>query len=239
VRLVGSPTLPLLALLLLAGCQQEMSRQPYYRPLEPSSFFADDRSARPLLPGTIPWTPEADDPALSTGKTGITPEVIQATANLGLGVGSILPAVAPTLPALPNVEYVREFPFRVTEEVLQRGRERFSIYCAVCHDAMGTGHGKIVERGYYPPPSFQTDYSRGLERRGIKVLLRDVPVGYYFEVITHGYGAMPDYSTQVPAVDRWKIIAYIRALQLSQHARIADLPEKERDLALKALEAKP
>ena len=78
------------------------------------------------------------------------------------------------------------------------------------------------------PPSYHTGIARGLERRGIKVLLRDAPVGYYFEVITKGYGAMPDYAAQVPPEDRWRIIAYIRALQYSRHAPLEDLTEEMR-----------
>ena len=87
-----------------------------------------------------------------------------------------------------------------------------------------------------PPPNYHTDYSRGFERRGIKVLLRDVPVGYYFEVISRGYGGMPDYASQIPPDDRWKIIAYVRALQLSQWAPLKDLSENERDKAQKELQ---
>ena len=122
------------------------------------------------------------------------------------------------------------------------------IYCVVCHDPLGTGRGKIVERGYTPPPSYVpipgeegSGYSRGFERRGYHVLLRDVPVGYFMEVITQGYGAMPDYASQVPPEDRWKIAAYIRALQLSQYADLNDknLPAGAREDIRKALEKQP
>jgi mono/diheme cytochrome c family protein len=108
------------------------------------------------------------------------------------------------------------FPFPVTSKVMQRGQQRYMIYCAACHDALGTGRGKIVERGYTPPPSYHIDR------------LRKAPVGHFYEVITHGYGSMPDYAEQIPPDDRWAIVAYIRALQLSQHARLADLPEADR-----------
>jgi mono/diheme cytochrome c family protein len=135
--------------------------------------------------------------------------------------------------------YVREFPYPVTRAVLERGQERYTIFCAVCHGATGRGDGKIVERGYTPPPSFITDYSRGLRYRGVRVLLRDVPPGYYFEVISKGFGAMPDYSSEVPPYDRWAIIAYIRALQLSQHARLTDLPERVRQDVESQLEDAP
>ena len=86
----------------------------------------------------------------------------------------------------------------------------------------------MSSRGYLPPPNYHTDYSRGFERRGIKVLLRDVPIGYYFEVISRGYGGMPDYASQIPPDDRWKIIAYVRSLQLSQWAPLKDLSGNER-----------
>ena len=103
-------------------------------------------------------------------------------------------------------------PFPVTQEVLQRGRERFNIYCAPCHSRLGDGNGMIPQRGFRHPPSYH------IER------LRKAPLGYFFDVITNGFGAMPDYSSQIPPRDRWCIIAYIRALQLSQDAPLADVP---------------
>src|SRR5262249_5745930 len=108
------------------------------------------------------------------------------------------------------------FPFPITAEVLQHGQNRYMIYCIVCHDALGTGRGKIVERGYTPPPSFH------IER------LRTAPVGHFFDVMTKGYGSMPSYRKQVPPRDRWAIIAYIRALQLSQHFPERELTESMR-----------
>ncbi len=101
-------------------------------------------------------------------------------------------------------------PFPVTEKELARGRERYNIYCAPCHSRVGDGNGMIVQRGLKRPPSFH------------EVRLQRAPLGYYFDVITNGFGAMPDYAAQVPAGDRWRIAAYIRALQLSQHATVAD-----------------
>ncbi len=111
---------------------------------------------------------------------------------------------------------VTEFPLPVTPPLLARGRERFQIYCTPCHDRTGGGRGMVVLRGYRPPPSFHIDR------------LRDAPVGHFFDVISNGFGAMPDYAAQIPVEDRWAIIAYIRALQLSQNARIADVPPGER-----------
>jgi mono/diheme cytochrome c family protein len=108
------------------------------------------------------------------------------------------------------------FPFRVDAATLARGRERFDIYCAPCHGRTGQGDGMIVRRGYRRPPSFHQDR------------LRDVGVGHFFDVITNGFGAMPDYAAQIAAEDRWAIVAYVRALQLSEHATLADVPAAER-----------
>ncbi len=106
-------------------------------------------------------------------------------------------------------------PFPVTADVLDRGQQRFNIYCAPCHSRLGDGNGMIVQRGYRRPPSFHIDR------------LRNAPVGHFFDVITNGFGAMPDYAQQVPPRDRWAIISYIRALQLSQNATMADVPAGE------------
>jgi mono/diheme cytochrome c family protein len=211
--------------LLLAGCQQKMARQPSYRPLEPSEFFADGRASRPLVAGTVPRGVPREDDRLLTGRVSARHDVTTAAAVIGLGAGPGLTALAPLTAAdRPDLEYVTTFPIRIDRAALERGQQRFDIFCAVCHDRTGNGNGKIVERGYTHPPSYVTDYSRGLDRRGVKVLLRDAPVGYFFEIVTQGYGAMADYSQQVTPEDRWKIISYIRALQLSQHAQVNDLP---------------
>ena len=223
--------------LLATGCQQEMAQQPYYRPLEPSAFFKDGRSARPLVPGTIPRGRPVADSAMLSGRANREPEGVRAAAFVGQALGGFLGAAALLpVPTTSPADYVTAFPFPITAEALERGQERYTIFCAVCHDPTGNGNGKIVERGYVHPPSYVTDYSRGFERRGIKLLLRDAPVGYFFEVVTEGFGAMPDYAEQVPAADRWKIAAYIRALQLSQYARLQDLPEEQRKAVQKALE---
>jgi cytochrome c len=164
-------------------------------------------------------------------------EAARFAGLVAAGPANPLAAATPMLDAA--AEYETTFPFPVTADVLERGRERYMIFCVVCHGADGTGNGKIVQRGYTRPPSFITDESRGLARRGRHVLLREVPVGYIFEVPTNGYGAMPDYRSQVPPRDRWSIVAFIRVLQLSQYARLADLPEKERRATQEALGGKP
>lgn len=110
---------------------------------------------------------------------------------------------------------VDAFPFPVTLEVLERGQERFNIYCSPCHGLVGMGDGMIVQRGFSPPPSYHIDR------------LRDAPVGHFVDVITNGYGQMYSYAYRVKPADRWAIAAYIRALQLSQNASIDDVPASE------------
>jgi mono/diheme cytochrome c family protein len=163
------------------------------KPLAKSDFFADHRSARPLVPGTVARGQLKDDEALYTGKLG--------------------------------KDFVTAFPFPVTEDVLNRGRERFQIYCTPCHGRIGSGEGMVVQRGFKRPPSLHSER------------LRQAPPGYFFDVMTNGFGAMADYSAQVPVNDRWAIVAYIRALQLSQHAVLVELPDELRDAAQKQLAA--
>ncbi|MET0154364.1 MAG: cytochrome c [Candidatus Binatia bacterium] len=107
------------------------------------------------------------------------------------------------------------FPMAVTADVLKRGQERFNIYCSPCHDRTGGGLGMVVRRGFKQPPSLH------IER------LRQAPPGHLFDVMTSGFGAMPDYRSPVPASDRWAIAAYIRVLQRSQQATLADAPPEE------------
>jgi mono/diheme cytochrome c family protein len=111
----------------------------------------------------------------------------------------------------PN-QYVQTYPFPITRADLERGRERYDIYCSVCHGASGYGDGMVVRRGFVPPPSFHDER------------LRNAAPGYYFEVMTNGFGAMYSYNDRVSAEDRWRIAAYVKALQLSQRAEVASLP---------------
>jgi cytochrome c553 len=113
-------------------------------------------------------------------------------------------------------QFVDEFPMTVTATVMERGQERFNVFCAPCHGRTGVGDGMIVQRGFRQPPSLHEDR------------LREAPAGYFFDIITHGFGAMQDYAAQVPVADRWAITAYIRALQLSQRATLDDVPGDRR-----------
>jgi mono/diheme cytochrome c family protein len=201
-----------LALCLLPACQQRMASQPSYRPDESNPFFPDGRAERPAVPGTVARGHLRTDLALFTGRrTGSSRRQSLAVSIVG-GAGPGL-AVGPlaVLASDEDFDYVDRFPFPVTREVLRHGQARYMIYCVVCHDPLGTGRGKIVERGYTPPPSYH------IER------LRRAPVGRFFAVMTEGYGSMPDYRQQIPPRDRWAIAAYIRALQLSQHFPASEL----------------
>lgn len=123
-----------------------------------------------------------------------------------------------------NGQPAKEFPFPITRNVLERGQQRYNVYCTPCHDHVGTGNGMAARRGFRrPPASFHTEE------------LRSSPPGHFFDVITNGFGAMPSYANQIEVNDRWAIVGYIRALQLSQWATAADVPADER----RRLEAEP
>jgi hypothetical protein len=173
-----------LASILLAGCRQDMHVQPRYEPEDPSTFFADGRSERPPVQGTVARGQLRTDELLYTGRV--------------------------------NAAVADVFPFAITAADLSRGRERYNIYCSPCHDYTGAGNGMIVQRGFPSPPSFH------LER------LRQVPAGHFFEVMTNGFGLMYSYASRVSPEDRWRIAAYIRALQLSQHGSAGDVSEPQR-----------
>jgi mono/diheme cytochrome c family protein len=200
---------------LLPACQQRMADQPSYRPDQPSAFFTDGRAARPVVEGTVARGHLRTDLHLFTGKrTRGADDWNVPAALIGTGGWHVLGALAAT--AAEDANYVDTFPFPVTRAVLEHGRDRYMIFCVVCHDPLGTGRGKIVERGYTQPPSYHIDR------------LRNAPVGRFFDVITNGYGSMPDYKQQISPRDRWAITAYIRALQLSQHFPVKDLPDDMR-----------
>jgi mono/diheme cytochrome c family protein len=209
----------LLALCLLPACQQDMASQPSYRPDQPSAFFPKGRVARPLVKGTVARGHLRTDRHLFAGtRPGELGAPALAGTLVAAGSGNLLAALTTMSSAALGEEEsgVDTFPFPITAEVLRHGRNRYMIYCVVCHDALGTGHGIIVERGYTPPPSYHRER------------LRTATVGHFYQVITKGYGSMPSYRKQVPPRDRWAIIAYIRALQLSQHFPSRDLTEDMR-----------
>ena len=210
-----------LAALGFTACRQDMHNQPKYRPLRPIDQFGsinDGRSARPLVDGTVARDELKEDVEFYTGK-------LRQAAQSGSSSTTQQTAAPPMQSGQASGQtsaqmyqgFVTEFPMPITAADLDRGQERFNIYCSVCHGFLGDGSGMIVKRGFRKPPSFHDDR------------LRNAPVGYFFDVQTNGFGAMPDYASQVPPDDRWRIIAYIRALQLSQRATIADVPPGERD----------
>jgi mono/diheme cytochrome c family protein len=223
--------LVLVALFLVAsGCQQQMAVQPPYRPLKASTFFADGRSARPLVEGTVSrdGVGMRGDRAFYTGMMPVKEGSPEAAAGL-IGAPGI-PAVGAFIASAERAAFIDYLPFPAGDLgiMVVRGRQRFDIYCAVCHGRSGDGKGMIPRRGFTEPPSFHTGNARAFLLKGIKLPLREAPVGYFFEVITHGYGAMPDYRDQVPVGDRWAIISYIRALQVSRNLPLDKLSGRER-----------
>lgn len=187
-------TLSLLLLILsvffLTGCDlvpMHMRDQAKYGPLEKSEFFTDGMAARPLPANTIP-----------RGEWG------DIMLDEALYTGKL------------NGEFIDTFPVPVTAELMERGQERYNIYCTPCHDGTGSGSGMIVQRGFQQPPSFHIDR------------LREESNGYFYDVMTNGFGAMYSYKARVNPDDRWAIVAYIRALQLSQNATMDDVPESEK-----------
>jgi mono/diheme cytochrome c family protein len=167
------------AVLVLAGCRQDMHDQPKFTPQRGTSFYADGRSARPQVENTVARNQLHQDEYFYTG--------------------------------LQNGKEGDGLPLALTPAVMERGQERYNIYCTPCHSRVGNGVGMIVQRGYRPAGNFHEDR------------LRNAPLGHFFSVITNGYGAMPEYASQITPEDRWAIAAYIRALQLSQDAKQSDI----------------
>lgn len=220
-------------LVALWGCRQDMHDQPRYKPLGVSHFFADGKAARELVPGTVPHGYGDRSGAFYTGKIAepSSPPALEVDAGIPppetpdkeqLAAWRSIHAAEAAGGAHDREEnlYIDTFPMRLTERLLNHGQERYEIYCAVCHDRTGSGNGMIVRKGFTPPPSFHSDR------------LRNAKLGHFFDVITQGFGAMPSYEKQIPSEDRWAIIAYIRALQLSQWARLEDVPPSSRNMLL-------
>ena len=173
-------------LLACAGCRLDMHVQPRYNPYDPTDFFGDGLSARQPVAGTV-----------ARGDLTLGPDELLYTGKL-------------------NGQPADTFPFPVTKEIVERGRERYDVFCSPCHGYTGDGDGMIVQRGFRHPPSLHDDR------------LKTSPAGHFFDVITNGFGVMYPYGYRVPPRDRWAIIAYIRALQLSRSVAVADLPEADR-----------
>ncbi len=182
----------MIGLVGLSSCRQDMHDQPKYEAYETSDFFADSSSNRVAVGGTVPRGFLNDDEALYGAPRAKGGDSTKAKA------------------------YLASFPYPVSAKMLDRGEERFNIYCTPCHAQTGMGDGMVVRRGYKKPPSFHQDR------------LRTAEVGYFYDVITNGFGVMPAYADQIPVRDRWAIVSYIRALQLSQNASIAELPADQR-----------
>jgi hypothetical protein len=182
---VAARTVAACACFLAAGCslKQDMARQPKDRPLWPSDFFADGRSARPLVENTVARGSLEND-ALFVPKDS------------------------------------NAFPLPINMQLMERGQNRYNIFCSPCHGLQGDGNGLVAVRGMKHPPSYHQDR------------LRQVPNGYIYDVITNGFGVMLDYSAQIPPRDRWAVVAYVRALQLSHNAKLSDLPPDVREKVL-------
>ncbi|WP_165223132.1 c-type cytochrome [Aquisphaera insulae] len=179
------------ALLAACGCRGEMYNQPRFEPQEATAIFADGTSSRPLVEGVVPQGAE------SAGVLSNEP-----SALLPVAVGDPRAATS---------------PYPVDRAFLERGQERYRIFCTPCHGEAGDGRGIIVQRGFTQPPAFA------------RADLLQQPLGHFVDVITRGQGAMYSYAARIAPRDRWAIASYIRALQLSQHAVAADLPEEDRN----------
>ena len=200
-RASGLTALSLAVLALAApGCSEhDMVTQPKLKTLQPSVFFANGQSARPVEPGTIARGRLHTNPIFDDGM-----------------VKNVLAEYIP-LRGFDPADKLDPAEARAARiEVLTRGHERFNIFCTPCHSKLGDGNGMIVQRGFSKPPSFH-------EPR-----LRDAPPGHFYHVISNGYGAMYSYASRIPPSDRWAIVAYVRALQLSQNATLDDVPADKR-----------
>jgi mono/diheme cytochrome c family protein len=210
---------------LLSGCRQDMQDQPkykYYRPGD-KKFFADGSSSRPPVEGTVPRQMgeyrDREDYFFTGRVAGQAAGGAQTGAGASTNVGSNTAGGVPGAREAAATGGPDNFPVGVDMAALERGRERFQIYCAACHGMTGEGDGLIVRRGFRRPPSFYDDRLQ----EGV------TPAAHFFDVITNGWGAMPDYAESIPPEDRWKIIAYLRALQLSRRLKMGDLtPEQQK-----------
>jgi mono/diheme cytochrome c family protein len=187
---------------LLAGCRQDMHDNPKYKPYR-------DGSIRQLPEGTVARGSLDLNP--SAPKAGVAqPQTAGVATTTGTQPGAASTAAQP-VPAGED-----GFPFKVTQEILDRGESRYNISCLPCHGKLGDGNGMIALRGFRRPPSYH-------EER-----LRKAPSSYFYDVVTNGFGAMSSYSDQLTPEDRWKVIAWVRVLQLSQNANFNELSEDDK-----------
>jgi mono/diheme cytochrome c family protein len=199
----------LAAVTLAGGCRKEdMAQQPRYEPMTPSPFFADGKSARSLVEGTVDRSG-----TLTIGYT--------FDKNAGMEYGGDFP---PDFPRSGDALLAK----------LQQGQQRYAIYCSVCHGDLGDGHGMVVRRGFTRPPAFyplaaDKTQTPDLYAREVQFVDPQHPLqpGYIYKQITNGSGAMLSYAARVSPTDRWAIAAYIKALQASQYADINHLPPKD------------
>ncbi len=184
--------------ILTSGCgvRFDMQDQPRYKAYKKSDFFKDGRASREWPEGTVARGLLKDNKALYTGKIDNPDPNVQVETTTD-ATGNTL------VSSFPND--IDEFPVSVTKEMIDRGEERYNIYCIVCHGPVGAGDGMIVRRGFSKPPTYHDDR------------LRNAPVGHFFDVISNGWGKMNGYAAQIPVADRWAIVSYIRALQVSQN----------------------
>ena len=181
---------------LAGGCRYDMQDQPRLKYYKQSDFFADKRGSRDQVENTVARGHLYDNKAFYTGKIDPpNPNAPAATTTDANGNTVVT--------SFPND--IDAFPVPVTKELIDRGQERFNVFCIVCHGPLGNGDGMVVRRGFPKPPTYHDDR------------LRNAPVGHFFDVITNGWGKMNSYAFQVPPADRWAIIAYIRALQATQN----------------------
>jgi mono/diheme cytochrome c family protein len=173
-----------------------MQDQPRYKAYKKSDFFADNRASRDLPEGTVARGQLKENKGFFTGRID--------NPNLNVQVETTTNAQGNTIvTSFPNA--IDEFPLPVTRELIDRGENRYNIYCIVCHGPTGNADGMIVRRGFSPPPTYHDDR------------LRNAPVGHFFDVMTNGWGKMNSYADKLSAADRWAVVAYIRALQTSQN----------------------
>lgn len=178
------------------GCRYDMQDQPRYKAYKESGFFADGKAMQDPPKGTIARGQLHENKELYTGK--------KIGADPNAKVESTTDASGNTLvTSFPND--IEVLPVPLTKELMDRGEQRYRVFCMVCHGPVGAGDGMVVRRGFPKPPTYHDDR------------LRNAPVGHFYDVISNGWGRMNGYASQIPVADRWAIVAYIRALQASQN----------------------